>query len=43
MGDLLLAMHKPFPALTDLTLQTEDDTVTLLIDPDATERAVNEV
>jgi hypothetical protein len=34
MGEILAAMHKPFPVLTDLDLESEDETLATLIDPD---------
>jgi hypothetical protein len=32
MGEILAAMHKPFPVLTDLWLESDDETVS--VDPD---------
>jgi hypothetical protein len=34
MGEILAAMHKPFPILTDLILGSEDETLETLVDPD---------
>jgi hypothetical protein len=34
MGEILAAMHKSFPVLTDLDLGTEDETLATLVDPD---------
>jgi F-box-like len=34
MGEILAAMHKPFPVLTYLDLSSEDETLATLVDPD---------